>query len=104
MNVSKTPTEMGWAKISCCKTEFLDMRRQDCSTKANQRPVDGCVSPPSAPASHTKLIPGPKKCHLLLPASPVLSAPRREANVRISPQVNKCILAVLRYICTCVHW
>lgn len=60
MNVSKTPAEMGRAKISCCETEFLDVRRQGCSNKVNQRSVGGCISPPSAPASHTKPSVAPK--------------------------------------------
>lgn len=60
MNVSKTPVDIGWAKIPCCKTEFLDVRRHGCSSKATERPVDGYVSPSSTTASHAKWCPVPK--------------------------------------------
>lgn len=97
MNVSKTPAEMGWAKISCCRTEFLDVRRQGFSNKANQGPVDGCVSPPSAPASHAKPSLAPKIVTYSGQQSPVLPALCREANGCILPQMNKCILSILIY-------
>lgn len=73
------------------------MGRQGCSNKANQGPLDGCVSPPPATALRAKQSPAPKSV-IYSRQHPLCCLHYAERQMCAFPsRRNKCILSILRH-------